>query len=366
MQALGRLDGGLLVEVEEPGLDREVALVDPVALELGLDQVAELVHADLVDEHLDAGAGTVLAQPVGAVEDPEHGLGDLQVVAVVGLDEVVEGRGDARHDRGAAADADLEPADHLAVDLTDPREEGAVVDARDGAVVVGGRERRLELARHQLADVVADEVADVGADVGRRVEELALADAGPRVARDVAHGVAAALAGGQAHRADLADQLGHLGQRHVVDLDVLARGDVRLVQRRVLLGDVAEHVHLLRRDTAEGKLDADHLHGDLRGLALAVDTLLEAEADEVGLLDLAREEVGGLVVEVVELALDDRDDVTRDVLVDLGVVDRARSALGLGLRSGRFHRLLSSSQVAGSQNKLANHLGLSGNWLDIP
>ena len=73
--------------------------------------LAEGVDADLVDQDLDPGAGAVDAQPLLAVEDAEDGLGDLQVVAVVGLDEVVEGRGDAGHDRGAAADPDLEALD---------------------------------------------------------------------------------------------------------------------------------------------------------------------------------------------------------------------------------------------------------------
>ena len=82
---------------------------------------------------------------------------------------------------------------------------------------------------------------------------------------------------------DLADQRLHVAQRHVVDLDVLAGRDVALVERRVLFDDVGEGVHLLRRDAAEGELDADHLHV---GLALAVDALFEAEADELGLLGI--------------------------------------------------------------------------------
>ena len=39
-----------------------------------------------------------------------------------------------------------------------------------------------------------------------------------------------------------------------------------------------------------------------------------------------REELLGLVVEVVELALEDRDDVAGDVLADLGVVERPLAA----------------------------------------
>ena len=49
-----------------------------------------------------------------------------------------------------------------------------------------------------------------------------------------------------------------------------------LLERRALLHHLAEHLHLLRRDPAEGELHADHLHV---GLALAVDALFEPEAD---------------------------------------------------------------------------------------
>ena len=42
-----------------------------------------------------------------------------------------------------------------------------------------------------------------------------------------------------------------------------------------------------------------------------------------------REEAAGLGVEVVELALEDRDQVPGDVLVDLGVLERAELALAL-------------------------------------
>ena len=182
------------------------------------------------------------------------------------------------------------------------------MDAGDRPVLVGAGEGGLDLARHQLRRRVADEVADVGAGVGGRVEDLVGGDAGPGVAGDVADRVAAALARGEADGGDLADQLLHVAQRHVVDLDVLAGRDVALVERRVALDHVGEGVHLLRRDAAERQLHADHLHV---GLALAVDALFEAEADELVLGQLAGEELLGFVVEVVELALDDRDHVAR-------------------------------------------------------
>ena len=85
-RSLGR--GALLVEVGQQTLDREVALGDPVALELTVDHVAECLDADLVDQHLDPRAGAVDAQPVLTVEDPQGGLGELQVLAVLGRDEL--------------------------------------------------------------------------------------------------------------------------------------------------------------------------------------------------------------------------------------------------------------------------------------
>ena len=187
---VAELGGVRLLVGQEQQRDRvEVALVDPVALELLLDHVAELVDPDLVDQDLDAGAGAVDAQEVLAVEDPEDGLGDLEEVAVLELDELVERRRDARHDRRAAADAHLDALDAV----LDAREEGDVVDAGDRPVLVRRGEGGLDLARHQLRRRVADEVADVGAGPRRDVEQLALADAGERVAGDVADGVAAAL-----------------------------------------------------------------------------------------------------------------------------------------------------------------------------
>ncbi len=85
-------------------VDREVTLGDPVTLELAVDHLAEGLDADLVDEDLDPGAGAVDAKPVLAVEDPQRSLGELDVLAVLGADELGQRGGDARHDRSAAAD----------------------------------------------------------------------------------------------------------------------------------------------------------------------------------------------------------------------------------------------------------------------
>ena len=131
---------------------------------------------------------------------------------------------------------------------------------------------------------------------------------------------------------------GRVGQRHVVHLDVLARGDVALAQRHVLLDHVRERVELVGRHAAERQLDADHLHV---GLALAVDALLEAELDELVVLELALQEARGLGVEVVELALEDRDHVPRNVLDHLGFSSDPVRALCIGpsFRSRADHEI---------------------------
>ena len=119
-----------------------------------------------------------------------------------------------------------------------------------------------------------------------------------------------------------------------MELEVLAGRDVALAERREVLGDLGEGVHLVGRDAAEWQLDADHLHV---GLALAVDALLEPEADELLLRHLALDELVDVGVEVVELALEDRDHVPGHVLVALGVLARPGLALAFGLisRGGR-------------------------------
>ena len=65
-------------------------------LQLLLDLLAHRLDADLVDHHLEAGARAVDAQPVLAVEDPQDGLGVLEVLAVVGAHEVDQRRARSR------------------------------------------------------------------------------------------------------------------------------------------------------------------------------------------------------------------------------------------------------------------------------
>ena len=103
----------------------------------------------------------------------------------------------------------------------------------------------------------------------------------------------------------------------MVHLDVLPGRDVALAQRHVLLDHGRKRVELIGRHAPHRQLDADHLYVRL---ALSVDPLLEAELDELLLVALALEEPRGLGVEVVELPLEDRDHVPRNVLEDLRIL----------------------------------------------
>src|SRR5437588_2434920 len=55
---------GLLVVVEDDPVEREVALRDPIALELLFDQLPERIDSDLVDQHLDPRPRAVDPQPL--------------------------------------------------------------------------------------------------------------------------------------------------------------------------------------------------------------------------------------------------------------------------------------------------------------
>ena len=81
-------------------------------------------------------------------------------------------------------------------------------------------------------------------------------------------------------------EVGDLGERHEVVLNVLAGGEVAFAAAE-LFGDFRELVGLCGSQQAAGDFAADHL--DAR-LALAVDAVFQAERAEIVLGDFAREE----------------------------------------------------------------------------
>ena len=91
----------------------------------------------------------------------------------------------------------------------------------------------------------------------------------------------------------------------MVELDVLAGGDVALAQRGVLVGHLSQALHGLRGEDAAGNLDADHL--DIR-LALPVHALPQPEGGEDGVVQLTGLKVGGLLLQPHNLFVHKRDD----------------------------------------------------------
>ena len=254
---------------------------------------------------LDSRLHLVLAKPIRVVEDADDRFRDLEVL--VHRDEVVQRRRYLGHDRRAAADPDLESslaALHL-------RDEPHVVDARDGAVARAAGERRLELPRQGLRVRMPHEVPRIRGGVRRDVEELVGTHTGQRASRDVADRVPARFARRQPDLAEDAHNVRRVLQLHVVELDVLARGHVPLVQRDEPRRYLAQRVQLVGRQPSERYLDAHHLRV---GLALAVYALLQAVRQELRLVELTGLEPSYLEFEVVDLLRHHVDDASGPLL----------------------------------------------------
>src|SRR5262249_25221646 len=104
----------------------------------------------------------------------------------------------AGQDRGAAPDRDLEAAARASVRALDTGAEADVVDGGLRGVLGAALEGDLELAGQRGREGMAEEKARERLGVGRHVERLLGGNSGPRAGRDVAHGVAAGLAGREA------------------------------------------------------------------------------------------------------------------------------------------------------------------------
>ena len=86
-------------------------------------------------------------------------------------------------------------------------------------------------------------------------------------------------------------------QWDVVDLDVLARGQMRDAVLRIVRRDVADGAQLRGIQAAAGNLDAQHVDPLL---ALAVHALLQADRGEAVGIDVARVETGDCLLEAVD------------------------------------------------------------------
>jgi hypothetical protein len=185
---------------------------------------------------------------------------------------------------------------------------------RDQAAVLGARRiADLELARQLLVDGVAQEVAHRRLGVRRHVEHAVLSDAAEGIRSDVADGVPAGLARGDAGLGEAAHHFRRVFEHDEVELDRLPGRHVAELARGVHLGAVGDGVELAGRERAVGHLDAHHLPV---GLALAVGAVLEAERAEVVAEAAACAPGERFALEVIDFGLD--DGVVGLVLGELG------------------------------------------------
>ena len=256
-----------------------------------LEGGAEPVPAHGLDQELHPVALPVLVV-AALVEHADDRLGNAQ--QVLGRHEVHQHRRGAGHGGGAAPDVDPEPAPPV-LQLRQPAD---VVDGELDVIAGAAFERDLELARQRRAQPVPQQEAGQRFRVGGHVEGLVGGDAGELAGGDVAHRVAARLAGGEAGVGEPPHRRLDVVQLDEVDLDVLAGGDVTEAAR-VALGDVGQHVELGRRQHALRDLHPDHLR--VVELALAVGTADEAEDAPLFRRDLAAFELAEHVGELVDV-----------------------------------------------------------------
>ena len=187
-------------------------------------QSPELVEAQLRDQELDAGAGAValLAQAREHSSNRLKGRQDL----VFGH-ERFEQPSLVRHRPEPAADMHLEAALLYAVHLAGHCDGAEVVHGDEPAgVLPAAGERDLELAPEVLGIGVAEQEAHRGLGMRRDIEGLVAADPGDRARGHIADGVAARLAGRDTDRGEPPHQRRGVVDVDIVELDVLAGGDV--------------------------------------------------------------------------------------------------------------------------------------------
>ena len=127
-------------------------------------------------------------------------------------------------------------AQRLRPDVVNQR--GGTVDRRagHGDLELARQERELGMQRRPLPDQLAP---------GPRIDDLVGRDAGERVARGVAHAVAARLDRVHVDGGELGEDFGHVLESRPVELQVLPRGEMP-VTSVIPAGDLRQHPQLPR------------------------------------------------------------------------------------------------------------------------
>ena len=203
---------------------------------VGLDVLAELVDAELIDEDLDARLVNVVAAAVKIVNAQDRlDVGEEMLLGEKGAD-LLSDIGRAAHaaaDEHAKAVLPVRPAHDLEADVV----EG------DGRAILGGtRDRDLELARQPAELRVQRRPLAQDLAPRPRVLELVIGGAGKRIGGDVAHAIAARLDAVHLDLGECGENVGNIDKLHPVELQVLARGEVAIAAIPLPpdLGELAE------------------------------------------------------------------------------------------------------------------------------
>ena len=268
---------------------QRLLVVDPEAVEVGgpavivrqdgpllLDETSEFVDANPGDEELQAGTGTIrLLSEAG--ENTADRLADGEQLLLT--DKLVEQLCLVRNGAEAATYIEFEAPPGLAIDGARDTDGTDVVHVDEPAgFVAASREGDLHLAAEVLCVGVPEKEAAQGPAVRRDIEGLGVAHPGEGAGGDVAHRVAAGLAGRDTDGGEAPHQVDGIVDVDIVELQVLTSRDVQDVVR-VFLGQVGERLHLHRIEAAEGNLDPLHsrsMPDRVRslGVVLGVDQLL--------------------------------------------------------------------------------------------
>jgi len=195
----------------------------PHPLPLEIEGLAEALPPHPLDQKLHPRLHARLAFAV-AIEDPKDPR--REVVHLLDREELGVDVRQHRRPAQAAAHVHQEPPAFGPLLLADPGHEADVVEPHGGMVLGAAFEGDLELPAHDLVVVVSDQVAKQGVRVGGDFEELGGRGARAVAGRDVAHGIAARLAGRNPGGGEEGQERRGLVELEIVDLGVLTRGEV--------------------------------------------------------------------------------------------------------------------------------------------
>ena len=181
-----------------------------------------------------------------------------------------------------------------------------VHSAQAARVIRASRERNLELPAEVLRVGMPQHEVRHRLGVRSHVKDLVLADARVRAAGDVAHHVAAGLAGGDSDFRQATHQVRRVVDIHEMALKILPSRHVEHTHG-VLFGDVCQRNQLIRVQPAHRDLDALHLDPIL---TLSVHAVAQSEFREDLLVDQAGLHAAQLGLEDVDFLSDIRGQVT--------------------------------------------------------